>query len=44
MNTDLHVYRRDDFFNALKKVFFDLNGENLPIYGVVRMLYLLYSM
>ena len=27
--------RRDEFFQALKKVFYDLNGENLPIYGVV---------
>ncbi|CDW73477.1 UNKNOWN [Stylonychia lemnae] len=24
---------RDEFFRALKKVYYDLNGENLPIYG-----------
>lgn len=31
----LIFYRRDEFFRALKKVFYDLNGDNLPIYGVV---------
>jgi len=25
---------RDEFFAALKKVFYDVTGENLPIYGV----------
>lgn len=30
------TYRRDEFFKALKKVFHDEHGENLPIYGVVR--------
>jgi len=29
------IYRRDEFFRALKKVYYDLNGDNLPIYGVV---------
>lgn len=27
--------RRDEFFQALKKVYFEMNGENLPIYGIV---------
>lgn len=39
MNTDIRINsyfaRRDEFFKGLKKVFYDLNGENLPIYGVV---------
>lgn len=26
--------RREEFFAALKKVFFDMMNENLPIYGV----------
>ena len=26
--------RREEFFHALKKVFFDVMNENLPIYGV----------
>jgi len=36
-NTDefTHWFRRDEFFAALKKVFYDVTGENLPIYGVV---------
>lgn len=28
-------FRRDEFFQALKKVYYDQNSENLPIYGVV---------
>lgn len=27
-------YRRDEFFAALKKLFFEMMNENLPIYGV----------
>jgi hypothetical protein len=34
-NTVLNLCRRDEFFAALKKVFYDVSGENLPIYGVV---------
>ena len=26
--------RRDEFFTALKKLFFEMLNENLPIYGV----------
>lgn len=26
--------RRDEFFHALKKVYFDSTNENLPIFGV----------
>lgn len=36
-NTVLILKRRDEFFAALKKVFYDVTGENLPIYGVVRV-------
>lgn len=31
---NLIIYRRDEFFLALKKVFFDCMNANLPIYGV----------
>jgi len=31
---NLIANRRDEFFSALKKVFFDLSNDNLPIYGV----------
>lgn len=31
----LQLSRRDEFFNALKKVFYEETGQNLPIYGVV---------
>lgn len=27
-------YRRDEFFEALKKVYYDTTNENLPIFGV----------
>lgn len=27
-------FRRDELFNALKKVYFDIKNENLPIYGI----------
>lgn len=33
--TLISYYRRDEYFQALKKVFHEANGDNLPIYGVV---------
>ena len=29
-----NIFRRDELFNALKKVFFDIKNENLAIYGI----------
>lgn len=29
-----NYYRRDEFFSALKKVYFDTTNENLPVFGV----------
>jgi hypothetical protein len=31
---ELTFFRRDEFFAALKKLFFEMMNENLPIYGV----------
>lgn len=31
----IFFYRRDELFKALKKVFYEETGVNLPIYGVV---------
>lgn len=28
------IYRRDEFFQALKKTYFDTTNENLPVFGV----------
>jgi hypothetical protein len=28
------LFRRDEFFDALKKIYFETTNENLPIYGV----------
>ena len=29
------ICRRDELFKALKRVYYEENGMNLPIYGVV---------
>ena len=34
----LPIDRRDELFKALKTVFYLETGENLPVYGVVRIL------
>lgn len=36
-------HRRAEIFEALKKVYFDEHGENLPIFGVVRVNINIYS-
>ena len=35
VNTHYDTYRREEFFSALKKIYHEEMGENLPIYGVV---------
>ena len=36
-NSTRFAEERAKFYSALKKVFYDVTGENLPIYGVVRV-------
>jgi hypothetical protein len=34
MNLILVLFRREEFFTALKKVYYETCNENLPIYGI----------
>ena len=34
MNLILVLFRREEFFTALKKVYYETCNDNLPIYGI----------